>query len=66
MKKVHEIMQILTSDGWYLLDEIGSFRQYKHPRKAGRITIAGNLNYDLALDAINSILLQAGLKGITP
>jgi predicted RNA binding protein YcfA (HicA-like mRNA interferase family) len=66
MKKVQEIIQILKSDGWYLLDENGSYRQYKHPHKTGRITIAGNLNYDLALDAINSILLHAGLIGMQP
>jgi predicted RNA binding protein YcfA (HicA-like mRNA interferase family) len=62
--KVQEILQILQKDGWYIVEERGSFRQYKHARKTGRITITGNLNYDLESDSINSILLQAGLKGM--
>lgn len=61
--KVQEILQIIQTDGWYIIDEKGSFRQFKHPRKIGRITITGNLNYDFDSDAINSILLQAGLQG---
>jgi predicted RNA binding protein YcfA (HicA-like mRNA interferase family) len=66
MKQIQEIIQIIQADGWYLLDENGSYRQYKHPHKTGRITIAGNLNYDLALDSINSILRHAGLPGMKP
>jgi predicted RNA binding protein YcfA (HicA-like mRNA interferase family) len=63
--KMQEIMLILKNDGWYLVEEDGSCRQYKHPHKTGRITISGNLNYDMALEPANSILLQAGLKGIS-
>ena len=62
--KVQEILQILQKDGWYVVEERGSFRQFKHTCKKGRITITGNLNYDLESDSINSILLQAGLKGM--
>ncbi len=59
--QVQEILEILQNDGWYIIEQRGSFRQYKHPRKKGRITIAANPNYDLEKDSINSILLQAGL-----
>jgi predicted RNA binding protein YcfA (HicA-like mRNA interferase family) len=61
--KVQEILQKIQADGWYIIEEKGSFRQYKHTRKRGRITITGNLNYDFDSDAVNSILLQAGLQG---
>ena len=41
----------------------GDHRQYKHPRKLGRVTIAGKLSHDLAPGTLNSILKQAKLKG---
>jgi len=40
----------------------GSHRQYKHPIKSGRVTIAGHLNHDLAPGTLGSILKQAQLK----
>ncbi|MCJ7482932.1 MAG: type II toxin-antitoxin system HicA family toxin [Thermodesulfovibrionales bacterium] len=42
----------------------GSHRQYKHSKKAGRVTIAGHLNDDLAPGTLNSILKQAELKEV--
>jgi len=39
-----------------------SHRQFKHPTKPGRVTIAGKLSDDLAPGTFNSILKQAGLK----
>ncbi|WP_352151828.1 type II toxin-antitoxin system HicA family toxin [Methanoculleus oceani] len=41
----------------------GSHRQYKHPSKSGRITLAGHPADDLAPGTLNSALKQAGLKG---
>lgn len=61
--KVRETIKLIEKDGWYLIRQKGSHRQYKHPEKPGRVTIAGNLNDDLAPDTLNSILKQAGLKG---
>ncbi|MEI7459642.1 MAG: type II toxin-antitoxin system HicA family toxin [Pirellula sp.] len=40
----------------------GSHRQYKHPTKTGRVTVAGHPKDDLAPGTLNSILWQAGLK----
>ncbi|MHB8841848.1 MAG: type II toxin-antitoxin system HicA family toxin [Candidatus Aquicultor sp.] len=40
----------------------GSHRQYKHPSKKGRVTIAGHPNDDLSPGTLNSILKQAQLK----
>jgi len=40
----------------------GSHRQFKHPTKVGRVTIAGKPSDDLAPKTFDSILRQAGLK----
>ena len=61
--KVRDIIKMLESDGWYLVAQRGSHRQYKHPTKHGRVTIAGKMNDDLAPGTLNSILKQAKLKG---
>ena len=55
-------MKLIEEDGWYLVVTKGSHRQYKHPTKAGRVTIAGHLSHDLAPGTLNSILKQAQLK----
>lgn len=60
--KVKEAIRLIEQDGWYLVTIRGSHRQYKHPTKVGRVTIAGNLNHDIAPGTINSILKQAQLK----
>ena len=60
--KVREIIKIIEADGWYLVVTKGSHRQFKHPEKTGRITIAGHLTDDLAPGTLNSIFKQAQLK----
>jgi predicted RNA binding protein YcfA (HicA-like mRNA interferase family) len=60
--KVKEIIRILEDDGWYLVGTRGSHRQYKHPVRPGRVTVAGKPSDDLAPGTLNSILKQSGLK----
>jgi predicted RNA binding protein YcfA (HicA-like mRNA interferase family) len=60
--KVREVIRKLEDDGWYLVATRGSHRQYKHPAKLGRVTIAGHPNDDLAPGTLNSIRKQAGWK----
>ncbi|MFQ6035661.1 MAG: type II toxin-antitoxin system HicA family toxin [Sedimentisphaerales bacterium] len=60
--KVREVIKMIESDGWELVATKGSHRQYKHPTKPGRVTIAGQPNHDLAAGTLNSILKQAQLK----
>ena len=60
--KVREIIRQIEADGWYLVASRGSHRQYKHPSKSARVTIAGKRSDDLAPGTLNSILKQAGLK----
>ena len=60
--KVREAIRLIEEDSWYPVATRGSHRQYKHPRKTGRVTVAGKPSDDLAPGTLNSILKQAGLK----
>ena len=60
--KVREIIRMIEADGWSLVATKGSHRQYKHPEKTGRITIAGHPADELAPGTMNSIFKQAGFK----
>jgi predicted RNA binding protein YcfA (HicA-like mRNA interferase family) len=46
--KVRDIIKMLEEDGWYRVKAKGCHRQYKHPRKSGRVTISGKPGDDLA------------------
>jgi predicted RNA binding protein YcfA (HicA-like mRNA interferase family) len=61
--KVREVIKLIEKDGWYLVATRGSHRQYKHPSKPARVTIAGHPGHDLAPGTLNSILKQAQLQG---
>ena len=60
--KVGQIVRLLNADGWVLIATRGSHRQFKHPTKPGRVTVAGKASDELAQGTQNSILKQAGLK----
>ena len=60
--KVSEILRMIQDDGWFLVATRGSHRQYKHPTKAGRVTVPGKPSDDLAPGTLNSILKQSGLR----
>lgn len=62
LMKVREIIKLLEQDGWYLVVQEGSHRQYKHQTKIGKVTGAGHPHHDLGPGTLNSILKQAGLK----
>lgn len=60
--KVREVIRLIEDDGWYQVTMRGSHRQYKHPDKPGRVTIAGKPSDELAPGTLNSILKQAQLE----
>ena len=60
--KVRDIIELIEIDGWYLVVTKGGHRQYKHPQKPGRVTVAGHPSHDLAPGTLNSILKQAQIK----
>ncbi|ABI57615.1 type II toxin-antitoxin system HicA family toxin [Alkalilimnicola ehrlichii MLHE-1] len=60
--KVRDILLWLREDGWYLHATRGSHRQFKHPSKPGRVTVAGKPGDELAPGTVNSIFKQAGWR----
>jgi predicted RNA binding protein YcfA (HicA-like mRNA interferase family) len=60
--KVSEVLRMLQQDGWYLVAQRGSHRQFKHAEKSGRVTVPGKPSDDLAPGTLSSIFKQAGLK----
>jgi predicted RNA binding protein YcfA (HicA-like mRNA interferase family) len=58
-RKVGEIIKLIEEDGWYLVTTRGSHRQYKHPGKPGRVTVAGKPSDTLHPRTERSILRQA-------
>jgi predicted RNA binding protein YcfA (HicA-like mRNA interferase family) len=63
---VREVIKLLEADGWRLVVIRGSHRQFKHPDKLGRVTVAGKPHEDLPPGTLNSILKQSGLKRPNP
>lgn len=59
---VRDVLRMLEDHGWMMVAQKGSHRQYKHPSKPGRVTIAGHPKDDVAPGTLNSILRQAGLR----
>ncbi len=57
--KIRGVLKLIQDDGWYLVATKGSHRQFKHPSKLGRVTIAGHPSDDLAPGTLNSIFKQA-------
>lgn len=59
---VRNLLRRLEDDGWTLVQQTGSHRQYKHLSKSGRVTVAGKPSDDLHPKTLKSILKQAGLE----
>lgn len=60
--KVREVVRMIEANGWRLVHQVGSHRQYKHPTKPGRVTVAGNPGDEVKAGTLASIKRQAGLK----
>ncbi len=54
------IIKQIEADGWYLVHVKGSHHQFKHPTKAGKVTVP-HPKKDLLIATAKSILKQAGL-----
>jgi len=53
---------MLKADGWFLVCTRGSHRQFRHPRKSGKVTVPGKPGDDIHPKTLNSIMKQADLK----
>ena len=60
--KVREVIELLEKDGWFLVTTKGDHRQFKHPKKPGKVTVRGAMNEVLSQFLLNSIWKQAGWK----
>jgi predicted RNA binding protein YcfA (HicA-like mRNA interferase family) len=60
--KVRDVIKLVIQQGWYQVEQKGSQRQFKHPEKPGKVTIAGHPSDDMATGTFRNILKQAGLK----
>ncbi len=60
--KVKEVIELLEADGWIQVSARGSHRQFKHPEKAGRVTVNGSKSDNLSQFLLNSIFKQAGWR----
>ncbi len=60
--KVRNVIKLLESNGWHLVNTKSSHRHFKHPVKRGKVTVAGKLSVDVPPGTLNSILRKAGLK----
>jgi predicted RNA binding protein YcfA (HicA-like mRNA interferase family) len=58
---VRDVIRRIEGDGWMKVAQDGSHRQYKHPTKKGRVTVAGALNDEVHPKTLKSIFVQAGL-----
>jgi predicted RNA binding protein YcfA (HicA-like mRNA interferase family) len=60
--KFRDVIRVLEDDGWRLIAQRGSHRQYEHPSKSGKVTVAGKPNADVPKGTAANILRQAGLR----
>ena len=61
--KARDVIKMIEQDGWYLVRQKGSHKQYKHKTKIGLVTIAAHkMSDEIAQGTLNSIFKQAQIK----
>ena len=61
--KVREIIKLIQNDGWYQIrSKGGSYRQFRHATKSGKVTVSGKPNEDIHPKTLGTLMEQAGLK----
>jgi predicted RNA binding protein YcfA (HicA-like mRNA interferase family) len=56
-----DVIRRLEADGWREVARKGSHAQFKHPSKAGRVTVP-DPRRDIPIGTLRSIEKQSGLK----
>lgn len=56
-----DVIKALKAGGWHQVAQKGSHCQFKHPERAGRVTVP-HPKRDIPLDTLKSIEKQSGLK----
>ena len=60
--KVNELLAMVQADGWKLVRQKGSHRQFHHPSKSGTVMVSGKPSVEMPPGTLNSVPKQAGLK----
>jgi predicted RNA binding protein YcfA (HicA-like mRNA interferase family) len=60
--KIRDMLRLIHADGWFLVAQRGSHRQFKHAKKKGRGTVAGYPSEELDEGTRKSILKQAEIE----
>ena len=55
------MIRALEADGWVVVAQRGSHRQFKHPTRPGRVTVP-HPRRDMPVGTLHSIERQSGLK----
>ena len=53
---------MMHAEGWRVVRQKGSHRQFRHPSKPGTVTVAGKESVEIPVGTLASVLKQAGLK----
>jgi predicted RNA binding protein YcfA (HicA-like mRNA interferase family) len=61
--KVRDVVRILEREGWRLVRQKGSHRQFRHPERAGTVTVPGTPGSELKPGTLVSVWKQAGITG---
>jgi predicted RNA binding protein YcfA (HicA-like mRNA interferase family) len=60
--KVRDVIKQIEANGWYQVRMKGDHRQFKHPTKPGRVTIAGHPSKEVPPGILSSIFKQAQIS----
>ncbi|HWS83251.1 MAG TPA: type II toxin-antitoxin system HicA family toxin [Ktedonobacteraceae bacterium] len=56
--KVRDVIKLVKSDGWYYVETKGDHRQYEHPIKKGKVTIAGHPSDEMKPRTLHSVVVE--------
>jgi predicted RNA binding protein YcfA (HicA-like mRNA interferase family) len=57
-----QVIRLLHRNGWVLKAQKGSHKQFIHPKRSGKITVADHGKNEIPPGTLNAILKHAGLK----
>lgn len=60
--KARDVIKALEADGWVEVRSKKSHRQFRHPTKPGRVTVAVHGSRDIKPQDLASIERQSGLR----
>jgi predicted RNA binding protein YcfA (HicA-like mRNA interferase family) len=60
--KVRDVIRLIENDGWLFHSQKGSHRQFVHPVKKGRVTVAGKPGDDMPTGTLGDVCNQAQIE----